>query len=78
MRVPEDIFILTVTGKYSWQDSPVSDASGDVYLVPDADTLKTVPWHANPTAQVICDARYLDDKPVDIAPRYVLKRVLQL
>lgn len=78
MRLPEDIFILTVTGKYSWQDSPVSDASGDVYLVPDFSTLKLVPWHANPTAQVICDTFYLNGDPVDIAPRHVLKHVLQL
>lgn len=78
LRLPEDIFILTVTGKYSWQDSPVSDASGDIYLVPDFSTLKLVPWHVNPTAQVICDCFYLDDKPVDISPRFVLQRVLQL
>lgn len=78
MRLPEDIFILTVTGKYSWQDSPVSDASGDVYLVPDINSLKLVPWHVNPTAQVICDAHYLDGKPVDLSPRYVLQHVLQL
>ena len=78
MRVPEDLFILAVTGRYSWQESPVSDASGDVYMVPDVNTLKLVPWHVNPTAQVICDAFYLDDEPVDIAPRYVLKRILDL
>jgi glutamine synthetase len=73
MRVPEDLFILTVTGRYSWQESPVSDASGDVYMVPDATTLKPVPWHVNPTAQVICDTHYLDDEPVDISPRHVLQ-----
>ena len=31
-----------------------------------------------PTAQVICDAFHLNDEPVDISPRHVLKRVLEL
>ena len=78
MRLPEDIFLLTVTGKYSFQDSPVSEASGDVYLAPDYTSLKLVPWHENPTAQVICDCFYLNGDPVDISPRFVLQRVLEL
>ena len=76
LRIPEDVFILTVTGQYSWKTDATDDASIDIYMKPDWDTLRRVPWYDNPTAEVICDCFYLDDRPVDIAPRYVLKRVM--
>ena len=78
LRVPEEIFTLTVTGRY-WQETEIiNPASIDVYLKPDPASLRPVPWHPNPTAQVICDAFYMDGRPVEIAPRSVLKRVLAL
>jgi len=78
LRIPEDIFILTVTGQYSWKTDATDDASIDIYMKPDAETVRMVPWYTNPTAEVICDCFYLDDRPVDIAPRYVLKRMIEL
>ena len=78
LRIPEEIFILTVTGRYSWKTDATDNASIDVYMRPDPNTLKLVPWYENPTAEVICDCFYLDDRPVDIAPRFVLQRVLGL
>ena len=35
LRIPEDIFILTVTGAYSWKSDATDDASIDVYMKPD-------------------------------------------
>ncbi|MGE0212786.1 MAG: glutamine synthetase family protein [Parvibaculaceae bacterium] len=78
LRIPEDVFILTVTGQYSWKTDATDDASIDIYMKPDWETLRRVPWYDNPTAEVICDCFHLDDRPVDIAPRYVLKRVIEL
>ncbi len=78
LRMPEEIFILTVTGRYVPEPETTNPAGADVYLKPDLDTMRLVPWYEEPTAQVICDCFYLDDKPVDIAPRYVLSRVLDL
>ena len=78
LRIPEDIFILTVTGAYSWKSDATDDASIDVYMKPDPRTVRRVPWYENPTAEVICDCFYLDDRPVDISPRHVLKRVVEL
>ena len=78
LRIPEDIFILTVTGRYSYKTDATDQASIDVYMRPDPDTVRYVPWYENPTAEVICDCFYLDDRPVDIAPRHVLKQVLDL
>ncbi len=43
-----------------------------------SDTIRFVPWYADPTAQVIHDCYDVNDKPVEHASRYVLKRVLEL
>ena len=80
LRMPEQIFIQTVTGDYpDPADDPVTDpAMTDVALIPDASSIRLVPWYEEPTAQVICDAVYFSGKPVTIASRYVLKRVIEL
>jgi glutamine synthetase len=78
LRIPEEIFTLTINGRYVQETNAVSDSAVDVYLEPDADTSRMVPWYSEPTAQVICDVFHLNDDPVEIAPRHVLKRVLQL
>jgi glutamine synthetase len=78
LRIPEEIFTLTINGRYVQETQAVSASAVDVYLEPDPDTSRMVPWYSEPTAQVICDAFHLNDDPVEIAPRHVLKRVLQL
>jgi len=78
LRIPESIFIQTVTGEYPDKEDVTDDASIDVYMVPDPDSIRPVPWYDEPTAQVICDCVYADGKPVEISPRHVLRRVLAL
>jgi glutamine synthetase len=79
LRIPESIFVQTVNGAYpDNEDAVISASVGDVYLVPDAATIRTVPWYEEPTAQVICDAFHFDDQPVTFASRHVLKQVLAL
>jgi glutamine synthetase len=78
LRLPEEIFILTVTGRYVQDTSAVSDSAIDVYMQPDLDTVRLVPWYSEPTAQVVCDCFHAENEPVEIAPRHVLKRVLDL
>ena len=78
LRMPEEIYIISVTGKYVQDPSVTDPGSRDVYMRPDENSIRMVPWYDEPTAQVIGDTYYLDDSPVDIAPRYVLKRVLEL
>lgn len=77
LRLPESIFVQTVTGEYPEEDV-TSDANGDIYLRPDPNTMRVVPWYEDPTAQVIADCHYADGKPVEISPRHVLRRVLAL
>ncbi|MDF2095173.1 glutamine synthetase family protein [Aquibaculum arenosum] len=79
LRIPEAIFVQTVTGSYPPSDAGVINAAtSDVYLVPDAETIRLVPWYPEPTAQVICDPYYFDGTPVPFAARHVLKRVAEL
>ncbi len=78
LRMPEEIFILTVTGRYVQDADSTNPAGADIYMRPDEKTIRMVPWFEEPTAQVICDCYYLDDSSVDIAPRAVLRRVLEL
>ncbi len=37
-----------------------------------------MPWAAEPAGQVIHDSYCHDNSPVEMAPRYVLRRVLKL
>ncbi|MEQ8968156.1 MAG: glutamine synthetase family protein [Azospirillaceae bacterium] len=78
MRIPEAIFVQTVTGDYPADEDVTDDAVIDVYMVPDADSIRVVPWYDEPTAQVICDCEYADGSPVEISPRHVLRRVVGL
>lgn len=75
LRLPESIFIQTVTGDYP-DDDVIDPADRDVRLRPDPSTIRLVPWYAEPTAQVICDAVHHDGSDVKISCRQVLKNVL--
>lgn len=78
MRLPESIFLQTVTGDYPEDDSSISPSEIDIVLKADPNTIRVVPWAAEPTAQVIHDCFYGDGRPVTMSPRYVLRRVLDL
>ncbi len=79
-RLPEAIFIQSVTGEYPEdpQDTLTDPAIIDIRLVPDAQTVRLVPWAHEPTAQIIHDCQYANGTPVPMAPRQVLQRVLKL
>ncbi|MBS0388392.1 MAG: glutamine synthetase [Proteobacteria bacterium] len=79
MRLPESIFLQTVTGDYpSDTSSAMSPAEIDIVLKADPKTVRVVPWAAEPTAQVIHDCFYSDGRRVTMAPRQLLQHVLQL
>ena len=76
-RLPEGIFATTVTGDYPDEYYElVAPSDSDMYLRPDPDTVRMVPWASDPTAQIIHDCFTRDGKPHDLAPRNVLRRVL--
>jgi len=80
MAMPGSIFTQTITGDWPRDDEAFQNDSADqdVHLEPDFSTLSVVPWEGDPTAQVIHDAYHADGRPVEIAPRQVLRRVLEL
>lgn len=78
LRIPEAIFQQAVTGDFVKESEVIDDTNRDVNMLPIANTIRRVPWYDDPTAQVICDAQYIDGQEVTFAPRYILKRVLEL
>lgn len=80
MALPSSIFMQTISGEYPDEDEGFryDPSDGDIELRPDFTTLTAVPWAPEPTAQVIHDALYHDGRPVEIAPRQVLQRVVGL
>lgn len=77
LRLPESIFIQTVTGDYP-EEEVIDPVDRDVRLRPDPATIRLVPWYEEATAQVIADCFHHDGSPVEIASRHVLRRVMAL
>ena len=76
-RLPEGIFVTTVTGEYPDNyDDLVSSSDSDMFLRADPDTRRVVPWATDPTAQIIHDCYTRDGRPHELSPRNVLRRVL--
>lgn len=75
--LPNSIFLQTITGE--WADNPSGAfTEPDMILVPDFETATAAPWTADVTLQVIHDAYDQQGNPVPVAPRNVLRRVVQL
>jgi glutamine synthetase len=78
-RLPEGLFITTVTGDYPDEYYElVAPSDSDMLLRPDPETVRMVPWASDPTAQIIHDCYTRDGRPHELAPRNVLRRVLAL
>jgi glutamine synthetase len=76
--LPVSIFYQTITGEDVEMDIENQWAEGDMVLKPDMSTAKAVPWAKTPTLQVIHDLYTREGRPVSIAPRHVLKKVVEL
>ena len=78
LRMPESIFAQTVNGDYPKRWEVLDEADGDIFLKPDPATVRAVPFAAKPSAMIIHDCYHFDGSPVEVAPRQVLRRVLDL
>ena len=74
MKMPEGVFAQTISGEYIEDPDNVEDR--DMWLVADPNTLRPVPWSADPAAAVFMDCYYRDGSPVAKSPRGVLRNVL--
>lgn len=77
-HLPDSIFYQTITGDWGEAAGDEGFIEKDMILKPDMDTATAAPWTADWTLQVIHDAYDRENKPVECAPRNVLKRVVQL
>ena len=75
--LPNSIFLQTITGE--WADNPSGAfTEPDMVLIPDFETATAAPWTADVTLQVIHDVFDQQGRPVPVAPRNVLKRIVGL
>ncbi|ARN73479.1 glutamine synthetase family protein [Oceanicoccus sagamiensis] len=79
MRLPETIFLQTVTGEWpDDMDDVVHEADRDMVASPDLSAARMVPWVKDPTAQIIHDCFEPNGKAHELSPRNILKRVIKL
>lgn len=78
MFLPTSIFFQSITGGYAEVDILNAWAESDLVLVPDLKTARSVPWTQDVTMQVICDVLNQDGTLSGLAPRNVLKRIMDL
>ncbi|MCB1359068.1 MAG: glutamine synthetase, partial [Maritimibacter sp.] len=76
-HLPESIFYQTITGDWT-EDEELDYVERDMILRPDMSTTTAAPWTADWTLQVIHDAYDRKGRPIQSAPRNVLKRVVAL
>lgn len=77
-HLPNSIFFQTITGDWGEAAGPEGWTEPDMILKPDLSTATVAPWADDGTLQVIHDAFDQKGKPVEFAPRNVLKRVVNL
>ncbi len=78
IRLPISLFMSTITGEYPDIDIDGYDIDADVYLVPDIETARAVPWANDPSIQILHDAFDRNGESIPYAPRQVLKKVVSL
>lgn len=76
--MPMSIFYQTIDGEYVDMEIEDQWTESDMVLKPDFSTGVAAPWSGDVTVQVIHDVYDTNDNPVELAPRNVLKRVLDL
>lgn len=75
IKLPYAIFTQAINGDYFMPKENAEDR--DMFLRPDVDSFRPVPWATEPTASAIMDCYDIDGQPVEVSPRAVLKRVLK-
>lgn len=78
MKMSKAVLMITVNGEFADYERFVGPSDPDMVCVPDAATVRLVPWAIEPVAVVIHDCQDFDGRPVGISPRAVLRRVLKL
>lgn len=75
IKLPIAIFCQTIDSQFYMSRENVVDS--DMFLQPDAATLRLVPWSAGTTASVLMDCYDIKGKTVEESPRMVLRRIVE-
>ncbi|MGR3661660.1 MAG: glutamine synthetase family protein [Paracoccaceae bacterium] len=75
--LPNSIFLQTINGEWATPEGE-QYTEPDMVLTPDYSTATAAPWTGDWTLQVIHDIGDQDGNPMPIAPRNVLRRVVEL
>jgi glutamine synthetase len=78
MRLPKSVLLNTVNGDQPDNTPFVGTTDPDMLCIPDASTIRLVPWAVEQVAVVIHDCVNFDGSAVDLSPRAVLRKVLKL
>ena len=77
-RLPEGILLQSVTGGYPEGYDDFFATDSDMFLRPDINAMRLVPWAKEPTAQIIHDCLTSEGELHPFSCRAVLQRVLKL
>ncbi len=77
LRLADSVFGQTVSGKWVYQSEVIDYVEEDLFMAPDLSTIRKIPWNKEPTAQIICDLKYASGEPSKLAPRQVLKNIIE-
>ena len=77
MKMSKAVLNITVNGEFAEFERFAGVSDPDMVCVPDANTVRLVPWALEQVAVVIHDCQDFDGRPVAISPRSVLRRVLK-
>lgn len=78
MKMSKAALMLTVNGEFADYERFAGANDPDMVCVPDANTIRMVPWAIEQVAVVIHDCQDFDGRHVGISPRAVLRKVLKL
>jgi len=76
--LPISLFYQTISGEYVDMEIENQWLEKDVALVPDMETATAIPWGDDPSVQIICDMKTREGENLPVAPRNVLRRILDL
>ena len=76
--LPNSIFFQTITGDWADAAGATGFTEPDMILTPDFATASAAPWTGDWTLQIIHDVTDQAGAPIPMAPRNVLKRVVDL
>lgn len=77
LRIPEAAYTINVQGDTTFNQH-VDQVERDLILQPDLSTTHLVPWNKDASACLICDCVDNESVPSPLAPRQILRRVVEL